>query len=203
MLNKLIGALLALSFAACQWQQYAGPRDQPCVSKDALIYQNNVLLPSLVKAHGKLTIGVINKGVDVNRLQQVKAAIPYAITEWVNVMRQASVEPLIDLQDVEIVEGRQQITVLLSPNTGRAYTLGNGDITFYVNSGPRVLVHEIGHLLGLQDTYQEATQACLPGYSGVMCDLGDISPQEVESARDALCYSLGDSCDINWQDRCF
>ena len=68
--------------------------------------------------------------------------------------------------------GQSDVVIRYSPGNGRAYAMVNQvpvTIQLYADDGYEVLLHELGHAVGLGDTYLE-TGGCRPGQpDSVMC----------------------------------
>ncbi|SMF32619.1 hypothetical protein [Pseudobacteriovorax antillogorgiicola] len=126
------------------------------------------------------TIDVCWLGGDQAARARVKGQIDRALTEW---LKHIGHEDPIYTQK-SCTRSIKDFSVELRPGSGRAFVRNFDSVVLYSNSTYRTVLHEIGHVLGLADTYIEDVWTCKEGQpDSIMCNQSTLTQDDIDGIK--------------------
>lgn len=163
------------------------------------------LVGKIQAAPGKtLRVCVQGTGINAGNRSTRESMIRTAIMKWVDAIRPTSTVGLINPADVVFTCPGTPVDVAvdwsaLPGATHRAYVAGSG-VTLFEGDSAAVVLHELGHVFGLSDTYVEGVWSCKPGQpDSVMCSTGfDLQPDDVRGIQEAYAVAFNTQSTLRW-----
>ncbi|MCG8554102.1 MAG: FG-GAP-like repeat-containing protein [Proteobacteria bacterium] len=157
------------------------------------------------RAHSTVTICLYGSGMTrANRVGR-EWMLRQAFDVWFRAAEGASTVPLTRRNDIRFRCRQQHLNVNWSNVDGRAFALPTrwpNEIYLYSRNGYATVLHEVGHVLSLGDTYWEGVWGdCQPGQlDSVMCGgYSTLQPDDVYGIREAYCATFPDHCNRLWR----
>jgi hypothetical protein len=118
-----------------------------------------------------------------------------AMKQWLAAIQEVAAVPLTSAERIDFQPtGETAFGVTKHETEGRAHTIGHAWITLYKWDFDDVVLHEVGHVFGMVDTY-EGKSRCKGRELSIMCDpqVG-IQSIDIQNVQTIFCNERPDLC---------
>lgn len=163
-----------------------------------------VLGPSAsLLAKQSATVCLVNEaGVEASVTSRMRTDIQTSVQTWIRPLQDFTTQIPSSINVTEVAAenncGAHDLKVKIIGANGRAY-VQSGVVYLFGSSGYGTVLHELGHVFGLHDTYVEGIWRCERGQpTSVMCNHNDysdaLSQDDVEGILDRYCALNSQAC---------
>ncbi|MFT3926383.1 MAG: FG-GAP-like repeat-containing protein [Myxococcales bacterium] len=174
---------------------------QPFAVTDWMVASNASLLRWAQTSAGGVKVCLQGTGFTAANTADYQNAAKAAIVAWVDGIRPISKASLITAANVSFSCNNPQVTLNWDINNTDSATGQPGWIELG-GQGSGVLLHEFGHVFGLDDTYLNNVLTCKEAHeSSVMChgsQLSALAADDIDGIQRAFCTVYPAQCKARW-----
>ncbi len=198
------GAIFALTGCAMEAGTDSSEFDSDDLAQkdQEFIAWDNAQTYLIARAQSSVTVCLQGSGMTTANRPTREGWFRTAIDAWVDGARGASSVALITNANVTFSCSNQHVTVNWSSSSGRA-NAGKGFVNLFSGDGYTTVLHELGHVFGIGDTYVEGVWTCHPGQqNSVMCGSGGLfstlQPDDINAISEVYCMAFPAQCTRRW-----